>query len=187
MNTSNRKKHLQKRKIGKIRTRIKATKPRPTTLAQDLNIRSLIDHIEATESNRMLSAIDYKKAFDTICMQLLFKALDLFGFGDHIITPIKTMFKGIKTAVCNAGYSSSFFFPSTGIHQGFCVSPSLYNIPVEFVTIFVRKSIHIKGVQVANSSLRISKYADDSTFFLNDFNSMDTLIQFTSDSSITRN
>lgn len=76
------------------------------------NIQSLMDHVEATDSSAFLLAIDYTKAFDTVRWELIFKALDLFGFGDYITSAIKMMFNGIKTAVCNAGFSSSYFFPS---------------------------------------------------------------------------
>lgn len=141
-----------------------------------LNIRSLIDHVDATDDKGLLLAIDYRKAFDTIRWKLIFKALDLFGFGDHFIAAVKTMFQGIKTAICNAGYSSSFFFPSRGIRQGCCASPSLFIITVELLATLVRKSIQIRGIQVAQSSFKISQYADDSTFFLKDFQSMDALM-----------
>lgn len=117
-----------------------------------LNIRSLIDHVEATSSTGMLLAIDYTKAFDTVRWSLIFKALELFGFGNYPITAIQTMFKDIKTAVCNAGFSSQIFFPARGICQGCCASPSLFTITVELLAVLVRKSINIRGIQIGESS-----------------------------------
>lgn len=102
-----------------------------------LNIQSLMDHVKATNSTGMLLAIDYAKAFDTVRWELIFKALNLFGFGGYIISAFKAMFKDIKTAVCNAGYSSNFFYPSRGIRQGCCASPSLFTITVELLAILV--------------------------------------------------
>lgn len=139
------------------------------------NITALIDHVEATNTSAILLAVDYQKAFDTVRWKLIFKALQLFGFGEYITSAIKIMFKDIKTAVCNAGYSSEFFFPSRGIRQGCCASPSLFTITVELLAILVRQSIAIRGISVGDSSFKISQYADDSTFFLQDFQALDAL------------
>lgn len=140
-----------------------------------LNIKSLMDHVEATDSSAILLAIDYKKAFDTVRWELIFKALELFGFGQYITSAIKMMFSNIKTAVCNAGFSSEFFFLARGIRQGCCASPSLFTISVELLAILVRKSIEIRGISVGDSAFKISQYADDSTFFVKDFKSLDAL------------
>lgn len=141
-----------------------------------INIRSIMDHVESTDSTGIMLAVDYKKAFDTIRWDLIFKALEMFGFGDYLITAIKTMFHDIKTAVCNAGFSSEYFTPERGVRQGCCASPSLFTLTVELLAIMVRRSLHIRGIRVAESSYKISQYADDATFFLQDFESTEALI-----------
>lgn len=141
-----------------------------------INVRSLIDHVDASDSSGLLLAVDYQKAFDTVRWELIFTALDLFGFGNYIVSAIKTMFKGIKTAVCNAGYSSSFFSPSRGVRQGCCASPSLFTITVELLAILVRNSVAVKGILVDQSEFKISQYADDSTFFVRDFHALQSLL-----------
>lgn len=90
---------------------------------------------------------------------------------------VKILFKDIRTCVVNAGSSSGFFYPSLGIRQGCCCLPSLFVIAVEFLAILVRQSTSIKGITVADRQIKISQYADDATFFLRDYASLDSILQ----------
>lgn len=102
---------------------------------------------------------------------LIFKALDLFGFGEYVTSAIETIFKGIKMAVCNAGFPSQFFRRSRGIRQ-----KCLFTIKVELLAIMVHKAASIKGIQVGKSEFKISQYAIDSTFFICNYMSLDSLL-----------
>lgn len=103
---------------------------------------------------------------------LLYKALQMFGFGEYILSVVATLFNGIKTCASNAGYSSDLFYPSRGIRQGCCASPVLFVLAVELLAIIVRKTEDIKGITMAGTSAKISQYADDATFFLQDYKSI---------------
>lgn len=142
-----------------------------------MNIQSTIDHVNATDSSGILLAVDYAKAFDTIRWSLIDRALDLFGFGENIISAVKTLFSGIKTCIYNSGFSSGFFYPTRGIRQGCCCSPFLFDIAVELLAILVRKSEEIKGICISNQPIKISQYADDSTFFVKDPPSLKHLLR----------
>lgn len=141
-----------------------------------MNIQSIIDHVNITDSNGILMAVDYAKAFDTIRWSIIDKALDLFGFGEVITAAVKTLFADIKTCIYNSGFSSGFFAPTRGIRQGCCCSPSLFVIAVELLAIMVRKSEDIKGICIADQQLKISHYADDATFFVKDPSSLTNLL-----------
>lgn len=133
-----------------------------------LNIQSIIDYMDASQEEGILLALDYSKAFDTVRWQLIYKALSMFGFGEFVVSVVKTLFSNISTRVSNSGFASSPFYPARGIRQGCCSSPILFVLTVELLAIAVRKSIHIRGIQVVDKEARISQYADDSTFFLKD-------------------
>lgn len=79
--------------------------------------------------------------------------------------------------MANSGYSSDPFYPSRGIRQGCCASPVLFVLAVELLAILVRKSNAIKGIQIGDKATKISQYADDVTFFLQDRDSLLALIQ----------
>lgn len=137
-----------------------------------INTQTILDHSATKGTQGFLLAVDYAKAFDSIRWKLLYKALDLFGFGESIIHTIKILFHDIKTTISNNGFSSAFFFPSRGIRQGCCSSPSLFVIAVELMAIMLRKNVQIKGIQIANKSILLSQYADDTTLFLADYVSL---------------
>lgn len=141
------------------------------------NIQMLIDHTNITESKGLLLAVDYRKAFDTVRWDLIHLALKIFGFGEAISSAVALLFSDIKTCVINAGFSSGYFHPSRGIRQGCCCSPSLFVIAVELLAILVRNSIDIRGITIANRQISISQYADDATFFLQDYSDLDTLLE----------
>lgn len=122
-----------------------------------LTTRTVIDYTEATDQSAILLQVDYTKAFDLIRWSLIFKALRMFGFGDYLIGAVKIIFNNIKTCVTNQGYSSSYFFPTKGIRQGCCVSPSLFVLSVEFLSILVRASQDIRGVDVAGKVITLSQ------------------------------
>lgn len=141
-----------------------------------MNIQSVIDHTNIANSHGILVAVDYAKAFDTIRWSLIDKALELFGFGETITLAVKTLFADIKTCVYNSGFSSDYFYPTRGIRQGCCCSPSLFVIAVELLAILVRKSENIKGIDISDQQLKISHYADDATFFVKDPSSLQNLL-----------
>lgn len=98
--------------------------------------------------------------------ELIFHALKIFGFGEFIITVVKMLFKDIRSCTYNSGFTSDLIFPTRDIRQGCCSSPTLFTLVVELLATLVRNSLDIKGIDMAGQSIRISQYADDSTFFV---------------------
>lgn len=148
------------------------------TIATNLTtVQMAIDQSNISSSSGLICAIDYRKAFDTIRWELIHQALEMFGFGEKIGAAVKLLFQDTKTCILNAGFSSGFFNPSRGIRQGCCCSPSLFIIAVELLATLVRKSLNIKGINLADKEIRILQYADDATFFLNDLGSLQPLLQ----------
>lgn len=141
-----------------------------------LNIQSLIEKSDVENQPGYLLAVDFQKAFDTVRWELIFRALELFGFGEFVLEVVKMLFTDIKTCIYNAGFSSGFFFPSRGIRLGCCSSPSLFILASELMAILVRKSQKIKGLQIGDRKVVISQYADDSTFFVQNSASINELL-----------
>lgn len=142
-----------------------------------INVQAVIDQVNISQTTGLLLAIDYAKAFDTIRWSLIYKALEVFGFGEFISTAVTLLFQDIKTRVYNAGHSSAFFYPNRGIRQGCCCSPSLFILAVELLAILVRESPDIEGIKLGTRHLSISQYADDTTFFVRNTTSLEALMQ----------
>jgi hypothetical protein len=139
------------------------------------NIRSIYDVINYINENKrtgIITFIDYEKAFDTVNWKFLYKCLKAFNFGDKYIAAIKTLYNNIETSVSNNGYSSQFFKPSRGIRQGCPLSALLFIFVVETLANSIRKNPRIQGIKIGDTMWKISQYADDTTFFLNDEHSM---------------
>lgn len=125
-----------------------------------------------------LAALDFSKAFDTVRWEFIYAALQWFGFGDNFIDLVRLLFNGIETCILNAGSTSAYFSPKRGIRQGCCVSPYLFNIVVEVMALHIRSKNSIVGITLRNSEIKMSQYADDSTYFISHVDSLDPLLGF---------
>lgn len=143
------------------------------------NLRIIEDSINSIQNDNkdgMVVALDFCKALDSVCWELIFAALHFFSFGDQFIRMIETLFSGIETAVINAGNTSRYFNPTRGIRQGCCVSPYLFNIVVEMLAILIRNNKDIKGLRLHHSEVKLSQFANDLTCFLHDRPSLTHLL-----------
>ena len=66
------------------------------------NIRlvlDLLDYSEYVESQALIVFLDFYKAFDTVEYPFIYKALNLFGFGESFISVVKMLYKDINSNV----------------------------------------------------------------------------------------
>ena len=60
---------------------------------------------------------DFKKAFDTVSRDFLFRTLSAFGFGPSFIQWIHTSYNNISSCVLNNGFSTQPFTVERGVRQ----------------------------------------------------------------------
>ena len=70
--------------------------------------------------------IDFKKAFDTVSTNFLFRTLSAFGFGPSFIQWIHTFYNNISSSVLNNGFSTQPFAVEKGVRQGDLLSTFLF-------------------------------------------------------------
>lgn len=58
-----------------------------------MNTQSVIDYTDAMGTPGILLAVDFSKAFDMIRWNLIEKALQLFNFGDFVVTVVRTLLR----------------------------------------------------------------------------------------------
>lgn len=132
------------------------------------NIRTIQDVIDSSRdsgSQAFILALDYKKAFDSLQWETIYKALSVFNFGERFIDSIKMLFCNIETCISNAGFTSEYFSPTNGVRQGCCASPLLFVISIEMLALMIRNDNRVRGVFVRDLECRISQFADDTTCF----------------------
>lgn len=134
--------------------------------------------LKALHPQGALVALDFSKAFDTVRWEFIYVSLRWFGFGERFIDLVKLIFNEIETCVLNAGTTSAYFHPKRGIRQGCCVSPYLFNIVVEVMAIYIRLKDTITGITLQDAQVKLSQYADDSTYFLSHIDALDPLLEF---------
>ena len=114
--------------------------------------------------------IDFKKAFDTVSRDFLFRPLSAFGFGPSFIQWIHTFYNNISSCVLNNGFSTHLFAVERGVRQGDPLYAFLFIMVLEILCISIRNNKDIHGIVVDNEEIKLGLFADDLTGFLkNDF------------------
>ena len=79
------------------------------TRDQILNLKLTIEKNKERKKNLCLCFIDYRKAFDTVAHEVLWKNMIDMGFPKYIILLIKTFYEN-QTATVKTSYGLSDFF-----------------------------------------------------------------------------
>ena len=120
------------------------------------------------DKSGILMTVDFKKAFDSVEWNFLFKTLQYFKFGPSFIKWIETIYCKPEACIKNNGHISDFFDLSRGVRQGCPVSALLFVLCVEILGIKMRNTKALNGFNFGYSKpLKIAQYADDSVIFLN--------------------
>ena len=147
-------------------------------------VRTIEDVMEFSErynlEGRMI-CIDFKKAFDTVSRDFLFRTLIPFGFGPSFLKWIYTFYNNISSCVINNGFSTQPFPVERGVRQGDPLSAYLFIIVLEILCISIRNSKDICGIKVDNEEIKLSLFADDLTGFLKDNRSLVNFLKLIQD------
>ena len=133
------------------------------------NVRTLYDLLQYTEKNKipgLLLLIDFEKAFDSVAWPFIKKVLDFFRFGYSIKRWIETFYRNIKSCVIVNGEVSQWFNIGRGCRQGDPLSPYIFILCAEILSLMLRKNRHVKGITIKNTEFLISQYADDTSVTL---------------------
>lgn len=128
------------------------------------NIRRLLNIILSKPESQVpeiVISIDAEKAFDRVEWDYLFSVLYRFGFGQNFISWIKLLYSAPVASVRTNSSRSDFFPLTRGCRQGCPLSPLLFAIVIEPLSIALRSSPLFTGVYRNGTEHRVSLYADD--------------------------
>ena len=125
--------------------------------------------------------MDFKKAFDSIEWNYLLQTLQFFNLGHDIQNWIKIFYNNVTSCVLNNGHASTFFSLQRGVRQGCPLSGVLFVLGIELLSRSIKNDPTIKGTQVNKQELKISQYADDTTVFVRDLDSVTSLLKVLND------
>ena len=154
-----------------------------TTYVKNRNIgesgRLISDIIEIANTRKMegfLVMMDVEKAFDSLDHTFLISVLKRFGFGQNFVSWIEIILKNQESCVINGGTTTKYFKLNRGARQGDPISAYLFILAFEILFLLIKENPHIKGLNISDHCYLYSAYADDTTFFLKDVNSIKEMV-----------
>lgn len=133
------------------------------------NTRLIYDLMNYTEEENipgLLLIIDFEKAFDSISWQFIYHVLKHFNFSESLIRWISVFYKNISSAVIQSGFLSDFFPVQRGCRQGDPLSPYIFILCAEVLSLMIKSNKDIKGININGLDYNLTQFADDTTIFL---------------------
>jgi len=148
------------------------------------SIRLISDIMEYTSQQNLpgiLTSLDFRKAFDSIEWPFIMKTLDHFNFGSDIKRWIEIFYSNAESAIQNNGFITSWFKPSKGVRQGCPLFPYLFIVSAEVLANKIRQDSNVRGIKVFGKEIKLSQFADDTTLFNADIESLEMALKIVGD------
>ena len=97
------------------------------TRDQIANICWIIEKAREFQKNIYFYFIVYVKAFNCVDHNKLWKILKEMGIPDHLTCLLKNLFSGHEATVRTGHRTTDWFQIGKGVHQGYILSPCLFN------------------------------------------------------------
>jgi len=104
-----------------------------------------------------LCFVDYQKAFDSICREVLWHVMEHLGYEGKIIRLLKTLYKKTFSMVRVDGEFTNWFQTVVGVMQECVLSPFLFCVYFEVVTARALGRRGSDSVRVTNQQLKVCR------------------------------
>ena len=102
------------------------------TRGQIANILWIKEKAREFQKNIYFCFIDYAKAFDCVDHNKLWKILREMGIPDQLTCLLRNLYAG-QEATVRTEYGTDWFQIGKGVHQGYILSPCLFNLYAEYI------------------------------------------------------
>ena len=103
------------------------------TRDQIANIRWIIEKAWEFQKNLYFCFIDYAKASDCVDHNKLWKILKEMRIPDHLTCLLRNLYAGQEATVRIGHGTTEWFQIEKGVHQGYILSPCLFNFYAEYI------------------------------------------------------
>jgi hypothetical protein len=100
--------------------------------------------------------VDFRKAFDSVNREALWHVLQARGVHAKLLSLIKDLYSGCRACILSNGATSRWFAMSSGVRQGCPMSPTLFNVFIDFLARLVIAACKEKGVHGFTVAFRIN-------------------------------
>ena len=138
--------------------------PKRSTVDRILALRVLTERRLEYDRAVLAAYIDFKKAFDSVSREALWKLLELRGIPPRLVRLISALYSGTESAVKCGAVTSGFFPVNTGVRQGCVLAPSLFSTCMDWI---MDRAVGGSGCGVSFGEVRITDldFADDAVIF----------------------
>ena len=133
------------------------------------NIRlicEILEHVEQNDLPSLMFFSDFEKAFDSIDHDFMYRTLRHFNFGNDLLRWTKLFYTDVQSCILNNGHMTEFFNIGRGVRQGCPLSPYLFIICIELLSLSICNNTDIKGININNNEVKNTLFADDATFII---------------------
>ena len=126
----------------------------------------VLDYSARNKLQNLVMIIDFEKCFDKVDHKAISGSMRYFGIGEHFIHMVMLLFTKFELCTQNNGYILEWMAPSSGLHQGCCISPHLFLITGQVFAHILESNPNIEGVKIHDVILLLSQFTDDTNIFL---------------------
>ena len=121
--------------------------------------------------------MDIEKAFDSLDHTFVISVLKKFGFGNNFASWIETLIWKQESSAIDGGNTTQYFHLEREVRQGDPISAYIFILSLEVLSFLVRNNKDIKGLNSFYHLLLYTAYADDTTFFPENKESIEELVK----------
>ena len=133
------------------------------TRDQIANICWIVEKAREFQKNIYFCFIDYPKAFDCMDHNKLWKILKEMGIPDHLTCLLWNLYAGQEATVRIGHGTTDWFQIGKGVHQGYILSPCLFNLYAEYIMRKAGLEEAQAGIKITGRNINNLRYADDTT------------------------
>ena len=115
------------------------------------------------QKNIYFCFIDYAKAFDYVDHSRQWKILKEMGIPDHLTCLLRNLIAGQEATVRSGHGTTDWFQIGEGVHQGYMLSPCLFNLYAEYILRNAGLEETQAGIKIARRNVNNLRYAGDIT------------------------
>lgn len=105
--------------------------------------------------------LDAEKAFDSVQLPWLFSVLKKIGIEGNFLSFLHTLYETPTARILTTGALLPPILLQRGTRQGCPLSPLLFNIALEPLSLIVQTSTQLKGIEIGTEEICPALFADD--------------------------